>query len=402
MSKTSDNTEKENQYIKGLALVKEHFPWISSVTVVLAPFLGLLNLWAFAQFIGRPDVFFQSLEFGPGLALLMVAYVVAFFAVIGSLLVSSYFFTILLEFLDFDQASARLVTLWLLGVAVTSVAAFIAVFALLGYGDLVSMQWLFLAFIPPLIPAWFFVRSYVDRTKVPKIGFWKGMLLCVGLALFLTCAMFPNVMLSMLYMMNFYGGNPDERNELYDFLYWFILSIGALLPAVGICLKIKESAAEKMKWALTGFLVFILFLFMVFPRMFGMISAGSMTLLGVSDLEERYYLVDGIQYPSGSLGAHWSVTEYDEAHYSVRAFSPYFYGVSNLLCPASLLTPKPDSSLKLKIGYLKNHTQACIPFWKDAVRKLNAVESEATAGDLSAPSGVPMIDSAPEKAESSN
>jgi len=184
MSKSSGNTEKENRYVGGLALVKEHFPWVSSVTVVLAPFLGLLNLWAFTQFIGRPDVFFQSLEFGPGLVLLMVAYVVAFFGVIGSLFISSYFFTILLESLNFDQAPANSVVFWMFGIAVTSVVAFIVMFALLGYGCLVSMKWLFLAFIPPFVPACFFVKKYVDRTKVPEIGFLKGMLLCVGLALF--------------------------------------------------------------------------------------------------------------------------------------------------------------------------------------------------------------------------
>jgi len=213
--------------------------------------------------------------------------------------------------------------------------------------------------------------------------------------------MFPNVILSILYMMNFHEGNPGKRSELYDFLYWFVLSIGALLPAVGICLKIKEGAAEKVKWALAGFLAFILFLFMVFPRMFGMISAGSMALLGISDLEERYYLVDGMQYPSGSLGSHWLVTEYDGAHYSLRAFSPYFYGATNLLCPARLLTPESDSKSVLRIGHLKKQAQICIPFRKDAIRKLDAVEQGETAANLSAPLDG-SIDSAPEKAESAN
>jgi len=47
-----------------LKLIKENFPLISPVVAILFPVLGLSPLLIFSKFIGRPDVFIPSLEFG--------------------------------------------------------------------------------------------------------------------------------------------------------------------------------------------------------------------------------------------------------------------------------------------------------------------------------------------------
>lgn len=74
-----------------LELLKKHYVWVSAIVTALAPLAGIVNLVTYSHFIGRSDVFMPSLELGPGLILLWLAYILFFVLIIGSMLVSSIF-----------------------------------------------------------------------------------------------------------------------------------------------------------------------------------------------------------------------------------------------------------------------------------------------------------------------
>jgi len=61
-----------------LKLIKESFPLISPVVAISFPVLGLSPLLIFSKFIGRPDVFIPSLEFGLELVFVFLVFLLVF------------------------------------------------------------------------------------------------------------------------------------------------------------------------------------------------------------------------------------------------------------------------------------------------------------------------------------
>jgi len=170
----------------------------------------------------------------------------------------------------------------------------------------------------------------------------------------------------LMYMTELYNGKLDVIGEWDEFASLLLLSVGAFFPGAFFCVKTKEKIAVKVKYAFIGLLGYILLLALIIPKIFAVISAASMGLLGVNEQKVRHYLVDSRKYPVNSLDAYgWAVKEYDDNHYSLDAFSLYEFGPVNLLCPADLS--------ENNIWEIKSYTHFCIPFQQDAVRKLDAV-----------------------------
>jgi len=328
---------------------------ISSVALALAYFLGALNLWFFTRFVGRPDVFMQSLEFGPGLVALMVSGLATLFIVIGTLVVSSWFFVFPMEYLEFkEDGGVKKITLWLMAVFASGVISFVLIYAFCGYGIK-----LFLAFVLPSVCAYILVVNYAKK-DVSKFILWGLLILVFAILMFL------DLVLPYAYMRELYNREVGISGEWYRFAYWLILSLGALLPGVAAGVNTKEGMATKMKHVLVGLLGYVVILTMIIPNIFGVISASSMEILGVSEQRVRRYLVDARQYPSYSLEPHrWLVNDYDGSHYSLNAFSLYKFGPVNLLCPADLS--------EKNIWDIKSYAHFCIPFRQGAIRKLDAV-----------------------------
>jgi len=169
----------------------------------------------------------------------------------------------------------------------------------------------------------------------------------------------------MLYMMRLYESKVVVAGDLDKFAYWLVLSVGSLFPGAFMCMKAKDGVAEKIKYTLIGLMAYVVLLLMIIPKIFGLIFAISMGLLGISEEEVRHYLIDARQYPVISLDASdWAVKPYGHS-YLLNAFSLYEFGAVNLLCPADLS--------EKNIWEISSDTDRCIPFRQDAVRKLGAV-----------------------------
>jgi len=340
--------------------IQDNFFWVSALVGLFASFLGLFNLWGFTQFVGRSDVFMPSLGFGQELLVVAFSCLISIGIVVGSLVAPSYILTFLLQFFDVTLETVRPIVRMLFCVAVSGVGSFVALSMFFGLG-----WWSFTAFVIPIALAYFWGGKYVDHTKVSESNRWAKMGLCAGLIVPLAFAMIPNLILSMLYMMRLYESKVVVAGDLDKFAYWLVLSVGSLFPGAFMCMKAKDGVAEKIKYTLIGLMTYVVLLLMIIPKIFGVISAVSMGLLGVSEEKVMHYLIDAKQYPSDSLGTSgWEVKNYDNS-YSLNAFSLYEFGAVNLLCPADLS--------EKDIWEISSETYRCIPFRQDAVRKLGAV-----------------------------
>lgn len=373
MRRSSDSTEQENGYVRISTLIKEHFTWISAVVAALASLAGILNLLVFTRYIGRPDVFSRSLEFGPSLAVLLLTYLLIFLAIAGSMLITSYFFTLVTSWLRPKPEFAEPMIRQLFGMVVSGMLSIILVVMILAYcwEGPASGWWLLTVFMLPAILSWPFILVHMDHAKAlsSPLTWAKKFRLCAtltglvgGVAL---VGIFPAWYASFLY-----EESPDlsEWVEVIKFGATCLIAMAApLAPAIGFYIKEKEGKSAQMKGALTGLLLFFALLTFTMPAMFSVTSVGSMNLLGISEREVRRHLVDNEQYPASSLNtARWSVTKHGDKWYSLNAFSLYAYGPINLLCPAELSTVRNRE--------LRKHTKACIPFLKDEIQTLDAVE----------------------------
>jgi len=403
---TSGNTKRKSGGVHIFGPVfkhfKENFLLDSTFFVFFVYGFGVFNLWVFTIFIGRVDVFIDSLEFGPNLAVVMVSGLMFFIITVIYLLLPSWIFTRLLEFFDCVEGSVKPIVQWLFVMAVSGVGGFIMISAFHG------LQWwsVFVAIILPATIAWCVVgcyskhvkmlrvhhsareaaeskidmenaslvdtlngvvRFYVERRagRVKGAGF-KKIVCCIGLLGVLMLLMLLGPVLPFLMIDYFYESRANVANGWDKFGFWFVLSIGALLPGGLVCLKYHEVISVKIKWALRGVVVYIVLLIMIVPRVFGLVSAVSVGVFGGSEQKVRHYLADARQYPAAALDAYgWVVKDYDGHHYSLDAFSLYKFGSVNLLCPADLS--------EKNIWEIKAYTHFCIPFRQDAIRKLDAV-----------------------------
>jgi len=125
MSMPTDSIKQKKRCIRTLGLIKRHFPWVSSVAVGSASLLALSSLLIFTQFIGRPDVFIDSLEPGVDLVLLALFHLMILVIVVVGLLILSLVYTWLLDFLAPDQGYEKLIAGWVFCVLASGAASFI-------------------------------------------------------------------------------------------------------------------------------------------------------------------------------------------------------------------------------------------------------------------------------------
>jgi len=400
-----------------LEYIQENFFWFSSVAVVFASFLGVVNLWGFSRFIGRPDVFIPSLEFEPGLALLMISYLVIDIFLVVLFLPTSLLFYCLLRCFKAGQDSMGGIAYWLFVMVGMSAAALMLLSPYLSGGNLLSSKWgIFVVVFILLCVSWVFVSRYGSQVRWLKC---KGGGVCrydalfvpgVILSVFVVGVAIPNFLVSILYVLLFYGSGEDLAGAHFVLL---LLSMMSLLPVAMFYSRAGSGKASQIKYGVIGFLLFHVGLIVSVSGMFGGTSEMSMRLIGVSDQEVRRYIVDGDQYPMSSLDVdRWMAEASGETHYSVTAISFYAYGAINLLCPkdlADLLKPmskknqiservdnlddlygsmqesnqKSKEILKPEDDGRERRVQACIPFRVDAVRKLGLIETQTNSADAS-------------------
>ncbi|MFV3093253.1 hypothetical protein ACNJYG_22595 [Pseudomonas sp. GW6] len=373
MSSTPGRTEQESEYGRLFTLIKEHFTWVSPVAVALAFLAGLLNLLAFTWFIGRPELFSRSLEFGPSLALLMLSYLAIFAAIISSMLVTSWFFMATLRQLRPKPESAESMTRWLFFMVLSGMFTLILLVMLLAHiqEETPSSWWSFTVLIGPALLSWFFIREHKNQAEAlaSPLSRVKSFGLCVALTIAAGFVAFLGI-LPARYTLSLYGGSVGlgQWIEVIQLgVTCLTVMAGSLVPAFGYFINAKKGRAAQIKGALIGLMTFLALLTFAMPAIFSVASVSSVRLLGFSDREVRRYLVDSEQYPVSSFNAaRWSVSEHGDKRHSVIAFSLYAHGPIELLCPEELST--------LKSWEFKQHTKICIPFEKDEIRTLDVEE----------------------------
>ncbi|MFN9525559.1 MAG: hypothetical protein ACK561_25985 [Pseudomonadaceae bacterium] len=387
MQQPPRSKKPKSPFLQALKLIRKHFVWASAVAAGLASLAGVLNLLVFTRYIGRPDVFTRSLEWGPGLVVLMLSYVLIFIAITGSMLITSYFFTLTPSWLRHRLKINELIIRHLLGMTVSGMFSIVLVIMAVTYflGDKASHWWMLTVFILPAFLSWFFIDVHIDRAGILPVPLsWKKKLGLCGALTGLVGVTAITGIYPALYVTSLYEESPDlsEWAEIFKFGFTCLLTMAAsLAPATGFYLMAKEDKRAQIKGALIGLLIFLGLLTFTVPAIFSVPSVGAANLLGISDREVRRYLVNGTEYPAKSLSsARWSITEYENGRYSLEAFSLYEHGPVNLLCPADL------SAIKNK--YLSQHTKACIAFKSKDVDSLDAVDqqresiAEADSSDL--------------------
>ncbi|HFJ0421609.1 TPA: hypothetical protein ACGS08_004214 [Pseudomonas aeruginosa] len=383
MQQPPRSKKPKSPFLQALKLIRKHFVWASAVAAGLASLAGVLNLLVFTRYIGRQDVFMDSLELGPGLVVLMLSYVLIFIAITGSMLITSYFFTLAPSWLRHRLETNRLIVRHLLEMTVSGMFSIVLVVVAVTYfsGDKAGHWWMLTVFILPALLSWVFIGIHIE-TDTP-LSWKKKLCLCGALTGLVGFTAITGIY-PALYVTYLYEESPDlsELAEIFKFGFTCLVTMAAsLAPATGFYLMAKEGRRAQIRGALIGLLAFLGLLTFTIPTVFSVPSVGAVNLLGISDREVRRYLISSAQYSANSLNpARWSITEYENGRYSLEAFSLYEYGPVNLLCPADL------SAIRNK--YLSQHTKACIDFKSKDVDSLDAVDQqlesivEADSSDL--------------------
>ncbi|XEG73697.1 hypothetical protein QA447_05555 [Pseudomonas sp. abacavir_1] len=350
------------------ALLKRHYASISATVAALAPFAGIVNLAAYTRHIGRPDVFMPSLELGPGLILLWLAYALFFAVLIGSMLITSLFMSWGIGFLrpkpDYAASLVRILT------AVTA-ASMLLVIALVVLTTLLDCEihpgYLSVILVPPGFASWFFLTGNVHSTESLKgdLKSWKMFLACIALTgwvgLTAIFGIYPAWFVTKFYEERGATGGWGEA-----LFFCFIAMLGSLAPAIGYFNLAQKGWVAQVKAAIFGLVFFIGVLILMVPSLFSFPSVVAIKFLGISDHQVKRYLVSNDEYPADSLNAkRWAITHSEEKKYLLQGFPLYSYGAVTLLCPADVAQFKEQE--------IDQHTAQCIPFARSALRPLDGV-----------------------------
>lgn len=351
-----------------LELLKGHCGWISGIVAAMAPIAGIVNLATYAHYIGRPDVFMPSLELGPGLILLWLAYILFFVLLIGSMLISSLFLSFgLSELRPKPPAAASIARILTI---ITSVSMF-AVVLPVGYqayhGETASAGWALLVFVIPALCSWFFIAGNTDKAeslgRVNKR--WQWLWACVAFTLVVGFAalsgIYPAWFVTKFYQERGIAGGVAEAGA-----FCVIAMVFSLAPSIGYYQLASKGRAAQIRGAVGGLVVFLAVLMLMVPTLLTFPSVFAVKFLGISDRQINRYLVTNIEYPADNLDAKlWSLTRSMERKYLIEGIALYRYGSIVLLCPSNLagITEKE----------LDQHTGQCIPFAKNEVKQLDEV-----------------------------
>lgn len=351
-----------------LELLKEHYVWISAIVAALAPLAGIVNLVTYSHFIGRADVFMPSLELGPGLILLWLAYILFFVLLIGSMLVSSIFLSFgLNELRPKPQYAASIVRIITVITAVAMIVVVIPVGIQAYQGKTASVWWALLVFVTPALCSWLFISQNIAQAESlgRVVGPWKWAWACVVFTLVVGFAalfgIYPAWFVTMFYQERGIAGGAAEAGA-----FCVLAMVFSLAPCVGYYTLASKGRAAQIRGALGGLVVFLAMLTLMIPALLTFPSVFAVKFLGISDRQINRYLITNAEYPANSLDTErWSVSHSMERKYLIEGFALYRYGAIVLLCPSRLADTKENE--------LDQHTGQCIPFAKSDVKQLDQV-----------------------------
>lgn len=355
-----------------LNVIKDHYGWIFAVIAALAPLAGIVNLAIYTHYIGRPDALLPSLELGPGLIVLWLAYILAFVLIIGSMLVTSLILSGLFSWLRPFPSQAEEVVRQVF--ALTG-AAMLGVILPIGIATAVDGSagpaWLLSVFIPPAVFSWFFIRANGARVEALAAAHTlpKKLQACVTLTVMVGatafCGMYPATFVEASFETKLASGEWQEK-----LLFCFVTMLASMSPAIGYFIAASKGRQAQIKGALFGGLLFLGVLVLTMPSLMSLPSIAAAKLMGVSDRAVKRYLISNEAYPADSLDAKkWALSSSQQKQYLVEGFALYSYGALVLLCPASLA--------EIKGKDLDQYTAQCVAFERRAVKSLDAVQRDS-------------------------
>nr|WP_312972990.1 hypothetical protein [Pseudomonas sp.] len=351
-----------------LELLKNHYVWVSAIVTALAPLAGIVNLVTYSHFIGRPDVFMPSLELGPGLILLWLAYILFFVLLIGSMLVSSIFLSFgLNELRPKPQYAASIVRVITVVTALTMLIVVIPVAIHAFRGETASVLWALLVFVTPALCSWFFVAGNIDKADsfahVVKRRQWLWA--CVAFTLVVGFAALSGIYPAW-FVTKFYQERGVTGGAVEAGAFCIIAMVFSLAPSIGYYTLASKGRAAQMRGALLGLVVFLAMLMLMIPALLTYPSVFAVKFLGISDRKINRYLITNAEYPADSLDTErWSISRSMERKYLIEGFALYRHGAIVLLCPSHLADTEEIE--------LDQHTGECIPFAKSDVKQLDQV-----------------------------
>ncbi|MFF5866727.1 hypothetical protein [Pseudomonas sp. NPDC012596] len=351
-----------------LELLKEHWGWISGIVAALAPIAGIVNLATYAHYIGRPDVFMPSLELGPGLILLWLAYILFFVLLIGSMLISSLFLSFgLSELRPKPPAAASIARV----LTIITAASMFVVILPVGYqaynGEMASAWWALLVFVIPALCSWFFIAGNIDKAESlgRVIKRWQWLWACMAFTLVVGFAALSGIYPAW-FVTKFYQERGIVGGVAEAAASCLIAMVFSLAPTVGYYQLASKGRVAQIRGALGGLVVFLAVLMLMVPALLTFPSVFAVKFLGISDRQINRYLITNAEYPAENLNVElWSLSRGMERKYLIEGFALYRYGSIVLLCP-SHLAGKTEKELDQLTGQ-------CIPFAKSEVKQLNEV-----------------------------
>lgn len=351
-----------------LELLKKHWGWISGIGAALAPIAGIVNLATYAHYIGRPDIFMPSLELGPGLILLWLAYILFFVLLIGSMLISSLFLSFgLSELRPKPPAAASIARILTI---ITAASMFIVVLPVgyrAYYGETASAWWALLVFAIPALCSWFFIAGNIDKAESlgRVIKRWHWLWACIAFTLVVGFAALSGIYPAW-FVTKFYQERGIAGGALEAAAFCVIVMVFSLAPSTGYYQLVSKGRAAQIRGALGGLVVFLAVLMLMVPALLTFPSVFAVKFLGISDRQINRYLITNAEYPADNLNAKlWSLSHSMERKYLIEGIALYRYGSIVLLCPSHLAEVKEKE--------LDQHTGQCIPFAKSDVKQLDEV-----------------------------
>lgn len=367
MHSTQVSTAQPNESFSWiLELLKEHWGWISAIVATLAPLAGIVNLVTYSHYIGRQDVFMPSLELGPGLILLWLAYILFFVLVISNMLFSSLILSLGLSKLRPNPETSASITR--IVVAITALSMFTVVLLVIYWtykGEEANFWWMLLVLVPPALCSWFFIAGNIDKAQSLQsvVKPWQWLFACAAFTLTVGLAalfgIYPAWFVTKFYQARGVADSGAEAGAFCVMAMFF-----SLAPTIGYYQAAPKGKAAQIKGGLSGLIIFLAVLVLMIPALLAFPSVFAVKFLGISDRQINRYLINSTEYPANTLDAKlWSLSRSMESKYLIEGFAIYRYGSIILLCPAHLADKEEKE--------LDQHTGQCIPFSKNDVRQLD-------------------------------
>lgn len=357
--------KKQANTQKTLDFIKENYIWILSSIIGISYTAGILNIFLYTHHINRPDLFNNSLQFGPELTILAATYISILLLFILTTTIPSVFFLLFFFWLKPNSAQKNTLAFTLIKPIIIGISILIILllFEIPFLRNHTLASWIVIIVTISIYSTYKIIKNYstslnaLDATQ-PTLKKPLEVSIVFSLILFVTITSFYPIWLTLAV----YQPSPtlSERAELIAVaIYFFSISASSLAPAIFYITNSEKNLLNRIKSIALSISVIIYILLYLLPSTFSFISEASMRALGILDTSNRTYLISQDKYPKNMLDNKlWNTKQINNNYYSIEVFSLYSYGSINLLCPI-----KHQAN-----NNKKEISQDCIPFNKHFIQ----------------------------------